>query len=764
MKFSSLRKMLLPLVLIFTCFTAKSQSNYSKGFSNEWSANILLSASVNNNASFIECSDPTNSLEVNPVRLVELTPSGEISRATLIYADTTVIPFGWENPINYKRADNTHAFQLMGELILSAPDLNKGGLFVINPDQNIAWGKRTAQGIFNQLTLDINNETVVCSRASAPLNSPSDTVVSASSFELQTGNSRWENNYKISPSTGPSPTGYIVKDIALDNNNISYILGELLFPSNQRQSFLLQLSPDGSILNNAIITHNELTSLDVAISNQGNIVIAGILEGGNGSLIVLDQELEVMWARSLQSDKINYANLQIFINNGIIFFFTVDPQFIPVIAGQFTLAGELLANYGYATEFPSYNIDTEGHVHLLSPNIFVDDAVQFGYQIIRENPLSDTSCIRFPSCLDIENIDITLSSSSWHTQTAFPLPDFSVSSTEFDLNTYDFCSELPPITPHFQIADTICYGQSIAPTELENKYANSVEWHINGPMLDTVIVDTSFALSPSHPGSYTVKHTIWILGCSYSSQKELVVLPDNLEVMLPDSIFSCTENYIFNIQTNRPLRGITWEDGSNLFSRNISIPGNFSFIASDGFCEARDTINIDFLSHKYPEPQLILPNDTSICKEDLPLQIIPYSPYASLFSFNNIDIPAGPIFLEEGEHSIQIAIEDCIVAKNIAVTGVECKNIIYFPNVFSPNGDGVNDYWQAEGSNFEALELSIFDRWGGSIFSTDTPPFRWDGSNSKRDLNNGQFIAKVTYLNTITESIITHYQSILLIR
>ncbi len=63
-----------------------------------------------------------------------------------------------------------------------------------------------------------------------------------------------------------------------------------------------------------------------------------------------------------------------------------------------------------------------------------------------------------------------------------------------------------------------------------------------------------------------------------------------------------------------------------------------------------------------------------------------------------------------------------------------CNGENYFlPNTFSPNGDGVNDYFYPRGTNtYNIQSLSIFNRWGQLVFQRrDFPPnaenMGWDG-------------------------------------
>lgn len=52
---------------------------------------------------------------------------------------------------------------------------------------------------------------------------------------------------------------------------------------------------------------------------------------------------------------------------------------------------------------------------------------------------------------------------------------------------------------------------------------------------------------------------------------------------------------------------------------------------------------------------------------------------------------------------------------------------IYFPNAFTPDGDGVNDFFGPVGHYITEFEMSIFDRWGNEVFRTMDMTIMWDG-------------------------------------
>ncbi|MBK8956370.1 MAG: gliding motility-associated C-terminal domain-containing protein [Saprospiraceae bacterium] len=76
----------------------------------------------------------------------------------------------------------------------------------------------------------------------------------------------------------------------------------------------------------------------------------------------------------------------------------------------------------------------------------------------------------------------------------------------------------------------------------------------------------------------------------------------------------------------------------------------------------------------------------------------------------------------------------------------------YVPNVFSPNGDNINDYFYVQGEPGTIVELmQIYDRWGELIFETknipvNEPNLGWDGNYKGDKMNPGVFLFVVKIL------------------
>ncbi len=61
---------------------------------------------------------------------------------------------------------------------------------------------------------------------------------------------------------------------------------------------------------------------------------------------------------------------------------------------------------------------------------------------------------------------------------------------------------------------------------------------------------------------------------------------------------------------------------------------------------------------------------------------------------------------------------------------VEGKFLIYVPNAFTPDGDGVNDRFGpvVQGADASEYRFVIYDQWGQKVFETKDPSKKWDGS------------------------------------
>jgi gliding motility-associated-like protein len=82
-------------------------------------------------------------------------------------------------------------------------------------------------------------------------------------------------------------------------------------------------------------------------------------------------------------------------------------------------------------------------------------------------------------------------------------------------------------------------------------------------------------------------------------------------------------------------------------------------------------------------------------------------------------------------------IGSCVVTDSVNVpVGVP----ISFSNAITPNGDYINDEWVIQGiEKFERAEVSVFDRWGQSVFHSIGYGTPWNGTNRGKFLPTGPY-------------------------
>jgi len=69
----------------------------------------------------------------------------------------------------------------------------------------------------------------------------------------------------------------------------------------------------------------------------------------------------------------------------------------------------------------------------------------------------------------------------------------------------------------------------------------------------------------------------------------------------------------------------------------------------------------------------------------------------------------------------------CYIEKKITADFGICDAQLFIPDIFTPNKDGINEVFKIEVRSGEALQLSIFNRWGNNIFTSNGRDAQWDG-------------------------------------
>lgn len=103
---------------------------------------------------------------------------------------------------------------------------------------------------------------------------------------------------------------------------------------------------------------------------------------------------------------------------------------------------------------------------------------------------------------------------------------------------------------------------------------------------------------------------------------------------------------------------------------------------------------------------------------------------------------------EAGTYHINAVVDCKTIPITLEVTEERCDPDVFVPNAFSPNGDGINDLLDV----FIAVDLpvmnyklSVFNRWGSMVFSTNAENNKWDGSLQGEKMDNGIYFWLLEY-------------------
>jgi len=91
--------------------------------------------------------------------------------------------------------------------------------------------------------------------------------------------------------------------------------------------------------------------------------------------------------------------------------------------------------------------------------------------------------------------------------------------------------------------------------------------------------------------------------------------------------------------------------------------------------------------------------------------------------------------------------------------------LIAVPSAFTPNGDGLNDYfWPHNALKADNLEFKVYNRWGQLVFQTSNWQQKWDGTVRGAPQPSGVFVWFLRYTNRDTGQKVFQKGTVMLIR
>jgi gliding motility-associated-like protein len=88
--------------------------------------------------------------------------------------------------------------------------------------------------------------------------------------------------------------------------------------------------------------------------------------------------------------------------------------------------------------------------------------------------------------------------------------------------------------------------------------------------------------------------------------------------------------------------------------------------------------------------------------------------------------------------------KNCIVADTVRIA-LSHNQYLYIPSAFTPNHDGTNDYFKVKSFGIGRFRMSIYNRWGELIYSSNNTENGWDGSFKNVLQSSGTYVYMIEY-------------------
>lgn len=111
-----------------------------------------------------------------------------------------------------------------------------------------------------------------------------------------------------------------------------------------------------------------------------------------------------------------------------------------------------------------------------------------------------------------------------------------------------------------------------------------------------------------------------------------------------------------------------------------------------------------------------------------------------------------------------IAISNDSLESRSNTISVEKPYALYAPTAFSPDGDGINDYFNVVGQGLTNYTIEIYNRWGQMVFKSNDMSVKWDGNFRNKKAPAGTYVYKVNSVDFGSEIRLIKSGSVSLVR
>lgn len=261
-------------------------------------------------------------------------------------------------------------------------------------------------------------------------------------------------------------------------------------------------------------------------------------------------------------------------------------------------------------------------------------------------------------------------------------------------------------------------------------------------------------------------------GCAATGTVDVEIYPypetsfsfSDIEGCTPVSITFDDES---TINANYSIGSYLWDFGDGNISTEASpthtyvTSGNFdvSLVTTTAVAGCADTLSFSELMSIYLTPQADFTTRPSVATMLDPRirfnnTSIDATAYEWSFGDGNTSSLADPVneYPLDGTYTVELtAINGICTSQTSQEIIIQPETVIYIPNSFTPNGDGLNDGFIPKGIGIEKFSMAIYDRWGKELYFTNTINEPWRGWYNGLELPNDTYVYRVDIIDVLGE-------------
>ncbi|MCW3127938.1 MAG: hypothetical protein JWO03_3596 [Bacteroidetes bacterium] len=292
---------------------------------------------------------------------------------------------------------------------------------------------------------------------------------------------------------------------------------------------------------------------------------------------------------------------------------------------------------------------------------------------------------------------------------------------------------LAPPLPLYLGNDTgICTGETLVLKPVPDVSSYSYVWQ-DGSTHDYLAV--------TQTGQYTL--AVSHLGCTGADTIAVVVSPAPHADLGADTTLCEGKQLVLDVAN--PGADYLWNDGSDTFQRTITSAGIYSVTVDLNGCKRFDSVSVSYTEL----PKGHLSADMGICIGE---EILLYdSCTGCTYLWQDGSMQWSITASQTGIYSLAITNGCGSVNETISVHEDTCHCEVVAPNAFTPNGDGINDYFLVSNScAVSYFSVKVFDRWGEKVYDSYDAGAGWDG------MYKGHLMSAGVYVYLIDETTFVH--------